>query len=549
MGLVRAPWGADATHVRAAWRRRLGGEDGFTVIEVMVAASILITGLLGTVVMLDHAESSTWSTKAREGATALQREIIESARSVNYDQVTPNTLGPALRNRGALADSSGDPGWTVRRRNFTYTVSVGVCSVDDPRDGTGDHAAGQFCAGGAGSTTAQQCRDLLGVTGIVSAGAAAAASSVTLGDCGVDVNADGQVDGLVDLAGSVCVGACATGGVDTNPADYKRVVTLVTWDKGQGNRWSLQATTIANPGLSAAPSLNALTTATALPITNAAVTTVPFTATGAVVPASYAWYLDGTARGVAAGVSTTWTFSWPLGTVNGGSAPNADEVLDGSYLVGARAFDAYGQPGAMRTITVVLNRSSPYPPQQAAGGRSGTLVNLEWAPSNERDVAGYRVYRSTDGTTWAQACALTTKTACQDTTPPAGVLLYQVVAVDRDGSGNLREGRRTASINVPASGANTRPNPPTNLAAATSSGNTIVVWKAPLIPDPDPGDSIHHYVIYRDGVAFADRFDRTQTGAQLTFTDTRTNGQQHSYWVSAVDTHLAESTLTGPVTK
>ena len=51
-------------------------------------------------------------------------------------------------------------------------------------------------------------------------------------------------------------------------------------------------------------------------------------------------------------------------------------------------------------------------------------------------------------------------------------------------------------------------NAPTNLAAATSAGNTILVWKAPLIADPDVGDSIDHYVIYRDGVAFADRFDR-----------------------------------------
>jgi hypothetical protein len=517
----------------------------------MVAAAILVTGLLGTVTMLDHAESATWSTKAREGGTALQREIVESARSISYDALTPNGIGPALRARGALADSSAsDPGWTVRRRNFTYTIAVGVCSVDDPRDGTGNHAAGQFCAGGNGTTTASQCQTLLGVTGVVSSAAAAAAASVTLGDCGVDVNADGTVDGLVDLAGSVCVGTCAASGVDSNPADYKRVVSLVTWDQGQGHRWSLQATTVANPGLSAAPSLSNLTTTATLPVTGSGVTTLPFRATAPSVPASFAWYLDGTTKGTDAGSSTTWDFSWPLGTVNGGSAPNADEIPDGSYLVGARAFDSYGQPGAMRTITVVLNRSSPYPPQQFAAGRSGTIVNLEWAPSVERDVAGYRAYRSTDGgATWAQACALTTRTACQDTSPPAGILRYQVVAVDRDPSGTLREGRRTASVVVGASGTNNPPNAPTNLAAATSSGNTILVWKAPVIADPDLGDSIDHYVIYRDGVAFADRFDRTQTGSQLSFTDTRTNGIQHSYWVSAVDTHLGESTLTGPVTR
>ena len=56
-------------------------------------------------------------------------------------------------------------------------------------------------------------------------------------------------------------------------------------------------------------------------------------------------------------------------------------------------------------------------------------------------------------------------------------------------------------------------------------------------------------LIYRDGVSYADRYDRTATGKDTTWTDTRTNGQQHTYSVTAVDTQLGESKPTLLVTK
>jgi hypothetical protein len=124
---------------------------------------------------------------------------------------------------------------------------------------------------------------------------------------------------------------------------------------------------------------------------------------------------------------------------------------------------------------------------------------------------------------------------------------YYAVALDATPAGATREGQASASDTVLAT--NSAPNPPATLSASTSGGATVLSWTAPTVADPDLGDSIDFYRVYRDGTAYEDRYDRTATGAQLTWTDTRTNGQTHTYWVAAVDTQLAESPKTGPVTR
>lgn len=524
--------------------RRLRGQSGFTLVEVMVAASVLIVGLLGTGVMLGHATTTTWSTKAREGAVSLEREVIEAARSVPYDELTPNGVGPLIRQQTGLGDSNlNSAGWTVRRRNITYTVAVGVCSVDDPSDGIGDHDAGQFCAAGTGQTSAQQCQQILGINGLLSTGSISGVASATLGDCGIDANLDGQVDGLVDVNATLCLGTCLTN-KDINPADYKRLVVLVRWDKGDGQRWALQSTTVSNPGLSAAPAITSLTAGQASTITSG--TSASFSAVFNPFPTTVQWYLDGTAQGAASGSGANWNWTWNLGTVSSGSTPNSGEALDGSYLVGAKGFDSYGQVGAMRSLTVLLNRRVPYPVQNFLGGRNNGAVEFEWSPNAERDIAGYRVYRAPALQNPVKVCSLTANTACRDTNPPSsGTINYYAVAVDRDSSGNLREGQQSPLITVPAT--NNPPTAPPSLLASTSNGNTILAWGSGAT-DPDLGDKVDHYNIYRDGTTYADRYDRSPSN-RLNYTDTHTNGQQHQYWVTAVDTHLAESPMVGPVTK
>jgi hypothetical protein len=275
-------------------------------------------------------------------------------------------------------------------------------------------------------------------------------------------------------------------------------------------------------------------------------------------PASVSWLLDGTAKGTASGSGTTWTFPWSLGSVSSTATPNPDEVLDGLYVVGARAFDAYGQYGQDRSLTMTLNRRAPYPPTQFAAGRnpggsgSPDTVDFEWAANKEGDIVGYRVYRMGPAGD-VQVCPAvagdtTRQTSCEATGQPTGTdLSYYVVAYDRSPTGDLR-GNYPASTARTVTSTNQPPAPPGTLSASTSDGNVVLSWVASP-GDPDPGDHVDFYRIYRDGTTYDDRYDRTGTGGQLTYTDTHADGGQHTYRVVAVDTQLAESAFSNAVTQ
>lgn len=527
-------------------RRQLKDERGFTLIEVMVAALVLCTGMLAVLTIVVGAQATTFANLARANGTALAREVVEASRAVPYEQLNTDTLAATLLAQSALGDDApATPGWQIRRGTNVYTVSVGACAMDDTRDGTGSHDAGRFCASGQTGTPPTTCASVLRYTGTGLPGANAAPTP-GLGDCGIDPDLDGRVDALVDETGTTCTGACAAGGLDTTPADSKRIVVLVRWDRGQGARYVLQGSVVANPGLSGAPAVSAITSGVGTSVTSSATTSIPLTITTSASAGTVAAYVDGSQVGSAAGTGTTWTYSWALGSVAGGSVLGASEVPDGTYLVGFKAFDTAGQFGQARSLTVVVNRSVPYPPQGLLAGRNGSAVDLTWHANAERDVELYRVYRDNGLGGWVLVCQ-TDQTACQDPSPPdIGTPSYQVVALDRDAAGTLREGRRSLTVTVPL--LNTAPGRPTALTVQSSGGTTVLRWSAPAGGDPDLGDSIDHYTIYRDGSGFGARYDTTASGTATSWTDTQPDGQTHTYYVTAVDTHLAESSYAGPVT-
>src|SRR3954447_2246234 len=113
---------------------RLHGERGFTLVEVMVTILILTVGIGGAISLIDGAAARTLSNKEREAGNALSREVIEAARSVPYRQLTPTTATSTLQALPGLADTGGGGGWTVERRNQTYTITLSLCSIDDSED-------------------------------------------------------------------------------------------------------------------------------------------------------------------------------------------------------------------------------------------------------------------------------------------------------------------------------------------------------------------------------------------------------------------------------
>ena len=125
-------------------RSRPGSEAGFTLIEVLIGAAILITGLAALFSMLDTSVKATYQTRAREGATNLARQVLEDAQTLPFAQISPTSIEGQLQEMNALADGSGSPGWQIVQRGITYTVTVSECSIDDPKDGSGVHDS-TFC--------------------------------------------------------------------------------------------------------------------------------------------------------------------------------------------------------------------------------------------------------------------------------------------------------------------------------------------------------------------------------------------------------------------
>ena len=392
----------------------LGGDErGFTIVEVVVAAMILLVGVLGVLTLFDVANRTTSKTKAREGATNLAREVIEAARVVAYPDLTPAEIEAELQAQPELTD--GEPtqaGWNLKRRNITYTLTAKVCSVDDgtiASDGYGDHAGGAFCETTSGTT-------------------------------------------------------------DPNPDDYKRVTVDVTWNDGTATHTARQEAVINNPGSAFAPAIKSLvpstgTATTNPPITNPAVTSVTFTATTTSRPEGVRWSLDNVEAGAATGSQLTWSFVWPVPI----------SVVDGTYLVSAEAYDQYGQAGTGRTLTMVLNRFAPASPTGLVGGRNplwGTsFVEFEWVPNPERDILGYRVYRATGAVpTTSDDLVCETKiddatpTSCGATGQPGGLQHYYVVATAPSHVGTgTEESVRPALTGTLAVDINTRPSAPTSV--------------------------------------------------------------------------------------
>lgn len=135
-------------------------ERGFTLIEVLVAATLLIVGVLATLALIDSATKTTVVSKQRDVANAVAQEMIERATGGRYtaarndltdvDPASP-TPGPAERMRASM-DPDGDQSstavtpatpvtgavpvnaaqsWSVTRRNTAYTVSYRACTASD----------------------------------------------------------------------------------------------------------------------------------------------------------------------------------------------------------------------------------------------------------------------------------------------------------------------------------------------------------------------------------------------------------------------------------
>ena len=482
-------------------------EAGFTLVEITIAMVVLLVGVLGTLSLVDGANRSSAMTRAREGSTNLNRDVVETVRTIRFTALAQSNVQAALQAQPGLADAdAAAAGWQVVRRGTTYTLGVTVCTVDDPEDGIGSHVAGGFCSNPA-----------------------------------------------------------LTNPVDDNPADMKRVTVSSSWSDTAGAHTTRQSTLIATSDRG--PAIEALDTNPAgqTSVADAAVTALSFRAT-APGAASVEWYLDGVYQGAAGASGGNWAFAWSMGAAPGSPLPYTScavsntGALDGTYFVSARAFDVSALTAGPRVTTVSLNRCPPLPVGELRGGRNPlwNVLDVQWNANREEDVVGYYVERrlgasdvwrkvATDDPFDTTCDGLLDTTYCSE--PDIDSLKgkavdYRVIAVDRDGAGNLREATVTGAF-VTAGTNNNRP-----VAPVVGSGGTGTTLSWAPTGDPDNGDYVDFYRVYRAATPTSpdDRYDVVDNaGSPIVWSDPDPTGGPHTYRVTAVDSKMAESPLSNAV--
>jgi type II secretory pathway pseudopilin PulG len=464
---------------------RLRDERGYTLIEVMVAAMILVTGVLGILTLLNTANGATHRTKVRDGATSLAREMIEAARAVPYPDLQATTVVGHLQAQPGLDDTTGDATWHIVRRNIEYTATASLCSVDAGKDGYGDHGGSTFCS-----------------------------DSTTVG----------------------------TG--DTNPDDYKRVAVDVSYTARGKTVNVRQEAVINDPGSAFAPSVIAMK-ASATTVTSPTVNAIVFNpVTTSMKADSVRWYVDNVQKGTAAGSNKTWQYTWNLDGVSDGTYQVRAQAYDrygqtGAGYVVTIVLNRFA-PAAPGNVVggrnplwgdLVELEWAPNPERDVSGYEVYRVKG--GAPSTANDtLVCSRVVSDADAT------------SCLDPAAPAGNQQYYVVALGPPRPPATGVDRSDMSLPLIQTDGNVPPVAPASVTATSLPGGGVqLTW--PAASDTD--GTIRYYRIYRDGTAStAARLDRTDAGTTLEWTDESPTASSRRYWVTTVDNQMAESPFAPP---
>jgi type II secretory pathway pseudopilin PulG len=505
---------------------RLQDDGGFTLIEVLVAAAVLVTGLLAVFGMLAVASHDSSTNRQRQAETSLAREVLENARSLGYAQLVPGTIATALAPTIPGSVVSGST-LSVNRSIYSFRASVSACSLDNPDDGYGSHALPP------------------------------------------------------NSGGSWCPDVAAGGTTDTNPDDYKRVSVTVT-PAGSQTMPKVQETVLIYAGPTRGPAISCLSVNATCPGANQLVTSgnsLTFNVTSTSQAAAIQWLVNGNPPPAAqipagavdpyvpTGISSQFTWAYP--------------PADGSYTIAAAGYDANGNGGTRSTLQATLNRHMAMPPASVNAGWNDQIngVDVQWVPSVDQDVLYYRVYHQYGNNAPAvvAGCAQVSGTSCTDLSapsphPPAAPAcanppqaysqpdLYWVVGFDTDPATGLPRESTQQSPKADANLCDHAPSAPLGLTGSLSNGALTLNWQVPASPaDPDPGDSIQAWRIYRWSSGQNAQFPGSRlqlvgavdsSGSGVTsFTDHSPDpgGVTQNYCVTSVDSHLDESACSNGV--
>jgi Tfp pilus assembly protein PilV len=483
---------------RCGWKHLGRSEEGFTIIEALVASMVLVVGLLTAAAILIVSDHAISSVRAREGAVTLARQITEDARSLDYSQISSSNIVSTLQAMPGLANTSSGSTWTIARgptgNQVTYTVTASVSAFNDAHDSSG-------------STT-----DIKQVT--------------------------------ITVRWTTFQG---------KNYSYTETTTLSAAGQDPGliaSNLALSSPSSGYSGTSTAPVITASTT-----------TSLQFSVTAPTGTTAIVWTLNGgkesSWNGSAPSSGTTWTSSsWSLSSVSDGTYTIGAQAEDANGVDGPTVAI---QVRLIRNVPSAPNVTGyGFNSNFMVNGSPTTEAEVQWSSNPELNVIGYQITSPTGSTCQTSTSAFSSTsctnwwcssaTACVDLNSPAtnaSNRTYTVQALYYDVNNVLRTG--TATNVLLASGT---PSPPpqvplVSLTAVTEPDDSaIITW----IP-PTGGTAVSFYRIYRDGANYASRYDTvpaSSCSATCTYHDSNRT-TSHSYYITAVSASMAESAATGPV--
>jgi prepilin-type N-terminal cleavage/methylation domain-containing protein len=401
-------------------------EDGFTIIELVVALAIVGIVAVGFMLSVNLGFRTIAVARQRTTASELATKRLENLRNVPFERIAINRT--LLVPTDPLLEHSTDansPNHFISTDNASYDVT-----------GNGDF------------------EPLI-----------------------VD-DVDGEIDYIDD---PITVGATvmevyqyATWVNDPDivgTQDYKRITVVVRYKAPAANGVSrlLRSSTLFTPGTVIIDQPSAVTTTTGAPVSTTTIPSATTTTTSPACAGDTTPPTGGFTIGASAGSETGFTaaptvslqlsfsdtcepmvvsfsndnVTWGADVPYDSASPQISWSLSsgsGIKTVYGRVRDAAGNSVALAPQTVELDENAPTVPgnvnASVSCAGSNRTVTMSWSASTdaEGNLRGYRIYRSTDGTTWSQVAATTATTYSDTHSKGLSSVRFYVLSYDRAGN-------------------------------------------------------------------------------------------------------------------